>query len=445
MSINFSGADSGDVDPLYQIMQDLKAKQQSQDNSTVDAFLEERVKSLIQANILAPNSAEIFKAAFAKFQGKKIQTLSHKDLMSFQHLLQDSLKDSGFYEKPPLALFVKEALLRLEHPQPKYWVKDVVLELQDPEIKTRFILFLEENAIDPTGLLTDLQPQQKKLLADFLKKTLKEHPDTSFFSKQEAESYLTTRGVDLKDLIDRFEEKSEFLQESLKKLRHKICVEGMSAFDSSFLSIAETTAGIIDTLETKHSIQGFPVCTQVQRDFLQEKPRTSYLNIKFPGAPGQYIKTQEDVLKLFQVIQFFSERAGGSKEQIEFNNKIVSFFCTQHIPNAFLIFFRQPLMMRLIDLGCDDYETQLTSAHMEFIPKESKEGSLSFEVQFSAVLEIAPALSFKYASAEEKETMLKAFKLVGLGPCVSFDITGSFEVKGDKTDLEVTPTSYRIS
>ena len=445
MSVNFSGADSGDVDPLYQIMQDLKAQQQNKDNSTVDAFLEERVKSLIKANILAPNSAEIFKAAFVKFKGKKIQSLSQKDLTSLQHLLQDSLKDSGFYEKPPLALFIKEALLRLEHPHPKYSVKDVVLELQDPEIKTTFILFLQENEIDPTELLSDLPPQQKKLLADFLKKTLKENPDTSFTSKKEAESYLKSRGVDVKGLIDRFVEKSEFLKDSLNKLRHKICVEGMSGFDSSFLSIAETEADFFKTLTTIDSIEGFPICKQVQKDFLQEKPRTSYLNIKFPGAPGQYIKTQEDVLKLFQRIQFFSESAGGSKEEIEFNNKIVSFFCTQHTPNAFLIFFRQPLMSRLIELECDDYETQLTSAHMEFIPTKSKEGSLSFEVQFSAVLEIAPVLSFKYASAEEKETLLQAFKLVGLGPCSSFNITGSFEVEGNKSNPVVTPLSYRIS
>lgn len=452
MTLNFPEGDGSGLGFIFSsILTELEDKQKNKDKLTVGAFLNERLSHFVESHLLNPEMKETLEKKFDKFKGKTIKSLNSKDFLTIHALFKESLTDSGFEEESLSKLeMIQEAIKRLEKPHTLYQLKECILELQDPILKRDCINFFIQNDIDPTITISRLSTLEKEKLSKFFKQrlVLEEKQEDITFSKKDSEIFLSKVGIKAADQKKRFSEKAKALASYLSKAKHQLCVTGMSDFQPGLLTIAASKEALENTLEVKKRFEDFPVCSLVQVDLLTEQPRASYLNVKFPGAPGVFLASREKISELFRRIGFFADTIQCSAEKKERIMTILSFFCTQHIPNGCMIMFRKPFLEKLLEVGAEDFTTRLSSFHLEFNPIYREDGSikpLAFQIDFSAVLDVCPDVSYESSSYEEKEKIQKALTKIGLGSCFTFDFSGSLVIDCSEENPEVLVTDYKIA
>jgi hypothetical protein len=448
MAVDFPGGDSPDLNALIaSIIADLEDRQKMGDKRTVGSFLEERLSHLVKSHLLNPTLKQELEAKLKDFKQRNITSLSSKDFTSFNALLKESLKDSGFEEKVISKIqMLQEALERCRNPSGTYPFKEVILELQDPSLKRKFIEFCSEYQIDPTCLLSELTTAQKESVLAFLKDELKKEQSKEFksFSPKEAKVLLEQAGVAVSALKTKFATHQRDIPNFLHVNRHRLCVEGMSNFLPELLTIADTEEGVAQTLAVRSHHRGFPICQQVEVDILN--PRSHYINVKFPGAPGAFTVSLQDVDVLFERIAYFCDFVQCSELQKERMMLILSFLCTQHVPNGCCAIFKSMLCAKLAERGFENFTIEPFPVHIDFTPIYNEDESIKprcFHVDFHAVLEVAPDI--KKDLRLPKEKISKALELEGLGPYGAFNVTASFDVDASKKNPEVVVTDYKIA
>jgi hypothetical protein len=275
MAVNFPGGEPSDLNALMaSIMADLEDRQKTGDKGTVGNFLEERLSHLVSSHLLDHTTKKTLETKLVVFKQRNIKTLSSKDFDSINALLKESLKDSGFEEKVISKIqMLQEGLERFRNLSANYPLKEVILELQNPSLKRKFIEFCSKHQIDPTCLLSELSKAQKESVLAFLKDELKQEQikESKSLSPKGEKALLKQAGLDVAALKKKFAEDKKDITSFLEIHRHRLCVEGMSNFRPDLLTIADTAEALEQTLSKISDHQGFPICTQVQADVLNPR------------------------------------------------------------------------------------------------------------------------------------------------------------------------------
>ena len=460
MSLNPADFNSPEIYTLFnQMILELQSEKRGGNTNLVSSFIHDKLADLAKMGVLNSRAIEGIEDRCRAFKDKQIKQLSSQDFQVLENLFEASLHDSGYEDLTPATSRMLSNAIRVfkqgTHPNARCFLKECIAELQDPVLKRELIEFISKKGLDPTAYIDQIPKKLQQELVGFLERKLQKEMQRKAVQESPKACLASLCRYHVID-----ERKHQSLAAEAPNVRKEIeaqrlgiCAQSLQDARHDLLTIAESIEDLELTLRTREVCEledlSFPIVQQVAVDLMGVSSRASYMDVKFPHSIFMQLHNHHNIHTLFHAIDFFSKDIlppGVSQEQKERFLKIVSFLCTQHLPNGFLYIFRGMLNVALVSIN-DSFATELKSVHLMFKPVYDASGKiqpLRFEIHFDSVLDVRPSLSFKDVPQQEREHVELMLAKLGLGPFSPFNVSANLVVDCSEVNPTVNVTDYQI-